>query len=300
MLVHDSQIIAAGITTVCDAICVGFYGNKHERLEFLQKSLDSIDRAEKAGALKANHLLHLRCEVSDPYVIDLFEPLKDAPNLKVVSFMDHTPGQRQWRDLERYRTFHMGRTAASEAEFDELVNRRMDEQKIYAEQHRRQILALLEGHDVALASHDDTTAEHVGQAHADGMRISEFPTTIEAAREAHRKAMSVVMGAPNVVLGGSHSGNASALDLVEAGLLDALSSDYVPASLLHAVFNIAERFDLSLARCLAMVTSTPAEMIDLEDRGQLQIGKRADLVRVRMMQETPVVRAVWRQGTRVG
>jgi alpha-D-ribose 1-methylphosphonate 5-triphosphate diphosphatase len=289
----------AGITTVCDAICAGFHAAKQERLEFLKVSIDALHRAGEAGTLKVEHLLHLRCEVSDPHVVDLFEPLCGEPNLKLVSFMDHTPGQRQWRDLERYRVFHRTRTGASEEEFQALIERRIDEQVRYADRHRRRLLELIDGRVVTLASHDDSTAEHVEQAIAEGMAISEFPTTRAAADAARARGMSVLMGAPNVILGGSHSGNVSALELARAGLLDALSSDYVPVSLLHAAFKLADDIQLPLPNAVAMVTRNPAAMIGLADRGAIAPGLRADLIRVRRTGATPSVVAVWRAGVRV-
>ena len=299
MLAHDQQMTAAGITTVCDAVTVGFYGGKRERLEFLKTSLLALHQAQAAGALKADHLLHLRCEVSDPDVVELFEPLAEDTALKLVSFMDHTPGQRQWHDLEKYRTFHRGRTEASEAEFQALIERRLGEQARYAERHRAKLLDLIRGRDLTLASHDDTTADHVAQAVAEGMTISEFPTTRIAAEEARRHGMAIVMGAPNVVLGGSHSGNVSAGELAQADLLDGLSSDYVPVSLLHGAFRLHAQAGLDLPAAVALISAQPARMIGLGDRGALAEGLRADLIRVRLVGETPSVLGVWRAGTRI-
>lgn len=299
MLAHDQQIAGAGITTVCDAICVGFYGGKAERLAFLKASIEALHHARSANTLKAEHLLHLRCEVSDPHVVELFEPLRDETALAIVSLMDHTPGQRQWHDMDRYRTFHRGTTSASEEEFQAMLERRIEEQAIYADKHRREILALLKGRSVTLASHDDTTAEHVAQAAAEGVEIAEFPTTRVAAEAAREAGLSVVMGAPNVILGGSHSGNVGAGELARAGLLDALSSDYVPVSLVHAAFDLHDRSGLELADAVSMVSRTPARMIGLVDRGALEPGLRADLIRVRRTGTTPSVLAVWREGARI-
>ena len=298
MLAHDQQVSAAGITTVCDAVAVGFHEGKRERTEFLQRSIDALAHAMEAGALKADHHLHLRCEVTSPHVVEMFEPLKDHPSLRVISFMDHTPGQRQWHDLERYRRFHAagGRTAA---ELDALVEKRLEEQKRYGEAHRKALIERIQGLDVTLASHDDTTVEHVEEAASVGMTISEFPTTSAAAAAAHKHGMTTIMGAPNVIIGGSHSGNVAALDLAKSGHLDALSSDYVPVSLLHAVFRLVEQADLPLPEATAKVSRNPAEMAGFDDRGEIAAGKRADLLRVRLVGDTPSIMAVWRQGERV-
>jgi alpha-D-ribose 1-methylphosphonate 5-triphosphate diphosphatase len=299
MLAHDRQIAAAGITTVCDGVCVGIYGGKRERIEFLKTSLEALHEAQANRSLTAEHFLHLRCEVSDPHVVEMFEPLLEEPKLKLVSLMDHTPGQRQWHDIDKYRTFHRGRTEASEEEFQALIERRIEEQKIYADQHRKQLLALVGDRPIALASHDDTTAAHVEEAAADGITISEFPTTHVAAKAAREQGLGVVMGAPNLVLGGSHSGNVSAQHLAEEGLLDALSSDYVPVSLLHGAFRLHCMLDMPLPQAIVPISRNPAAMIGLDDRGVIAPGLRADLVRARLIGETPSVIAVWREGERV-
>lgn len=299
MLAHDRQIAAAGITTVCDGVCVGIYGGKPERIEFLRTSLEALREAQHARSLTVEHFLHLRCEVSDPHVVEMFEPLLEEPNLKLVSLMDHTPGQRQWHDIDKYRTFHRGRTEASEEEFQALLDRRIEEQKIYADQHRARILALVRGRPITLASHDDTTPLHVEEAAADGITVSEFPTTYAAAAAARAQGLGVVMGAPNLVLGGSHSGNVSAQHLAEHGLLDALSSDYVPVSLLHGAFRLHWGLDMPLPQAIAPISRNPAVMIGLDDRGAIAPGLRADLVRARLIGETPSVVAVWREGLRV-
>lgn len=299
VLAHDTQMVSAGVTTVCDAICVGFYGDKVERLDFLTKSIDALKEAESKGALKAEHHLHLRCEVSDSHCAELFKSLAGEPKLKLVSLMDHTPGQRQWHDMEKYRTFHRGRTGASEQEFQDLIERRKNDQHLYADKHRQAILELLDGRPVTLASHDDTTLEHVAQGKSEGVTISEFPTTLAAAQAARASGMVTIMGAPNVILGGSHSGNVSAIELADAGLLDGLSSDYVPISLLHAAFRLHDRLDKPLPETIRLVSLNNAAMIGLNDRGQIATGKRADLLRVRRKLDMPQITSVWREGARI-
>lgn len=299
MLTHDVHVAAAGITTVCDAVCVGFYGGRSERLDYLTLSIAVLQRARAAGALKAEHFLHLRLELTDPHMLELLEPLLGEESLRLVSFMDHTPGQRQWRDLDKLRSFHLGREIKSEAEFQEMVARRLREQRMFAASHRQAVLGLLNGRAVVRASHDDTTEEHVAEAKACGCTIAEFPTTLVAAEAARAAGMGIVMGAPNLVIGGSHSGNVAAAELVEAGLLDALSSDYVPASLLQSAFLLREGFGLPMPEAIAPITHHPARLLGLDDRGRIAPGLRADLARVRDIGTTPAVVAVWRQGQRI-
>ena len=299
VLAHDSQVIGAGITTVLDAVCVGDYRDSGKRRRILKDSIDSVATARAAGLLRADHLFHLRCEISDPGVVEMFEPYADHPLLRLVSLMDHTPGQRQWRDLESFRNFHRDK-GWNDAEFADVIATHKVQMTQNSDVNRKAILDLCRGLDVPLASHDDTTEDHVEQAHAEGIAISEFPTTLPAAKLARAYGMMNVMGAPNVVRGGSHSGNISALALAEAGLLDVLSSDYVPASLLHAAFLLHQRAGASLPDSMRIVALNPARSIGLIHRGEIAAGQRADLVRVRLHGDLPIVREVWRDGARVG
>src|SRR5690606_3283895 len=163
--------------------------------------------------------------------------------------------------------------------------------------NRRAIAALCRARGIILASHDDATGEHVAEAGVDGVKVAEFPTTIEAAQASTDAGMAVLMGAPNLVRGNSHSGNVSARDLAERGFLDILSSDYIPFSLLQAGFHLSKAVEgISLPEAIARVTRNPAEAVGLTDRGTIATGRRADLVRVRADDVTPVVRTVWREG----
>ncbi len=297
-LAHDAQVIGAGITTVLDAVCVGDYRDGGKRRRILADSVNSVAAARAAGLLRADHLFHLRCEISDPGVVEMFEPYADHPLLRLVSVMDHTPGQRQWHDLESFRTFHRDK-GWNDSEFADVIAKHKEQMARYSDVNRKAILDLCRGLDLPLASHDDTTEDHVEQAHAEGIAISEFPTTLPAAKLARSYGMMNVMGAPNVVRGGSHSGNISALALAEAGLLDVLSSDYVPASLLHAAFLLHQRAAMTLPDAMRIVALNPARSIGLTDRGEIAVGQRADLVRVRLHGDLPIVREVWRDGARV-
>jgi alpha-D-ribose 1-methylphosphonate 5-triphosphate diphosphatase len=149
-----------------------------------------------------------------------------------------------------------------------------------------------------LASHDDTTAGHVATSAAYGIRLAEFPTTTEAAQACHDHGIAVMMGAPNLIRGGSHSGNVAAAELAEMGLLDIVSSDYVPAALLSSAVRLGTIWN-DLARGIATVTAAPAAAAGLADRGRLEVGARADLIRFRLLGETPVMRETWVSGQRV-
>ncbi|RXF73446.1 alpha-D-ribose 1-methylphosphonate 5-triphosphate diphosphatase [Hansschlegelia zhihuaiae] len=291
-IAHDAQMAAAGITTVHDAVFVGGYEVENDaRRGLLPKMVEAIETGVAQGLFRADHRLHLRCELTDPELIEHLSPFAGRPLVALASLMDHTPGQRQWRDLAVLKRF-MIREGLAAADADALIERRMTDGAKAAAANWPRAVALFREQGIAVASHDDTTEAHVAAAVAAGCAISEFPTTLEAARGAHAAGLATVGGAPNIVRGGSHSGGVSAEELAREGALDALSSDYVPASLLQAVERLTREPGLPLHEAFALATSKPAETLGLNDRGRLAPGLRADLIRVRMHGETPVVRSV--------
>jgi alpha-D-ribose 1-methylphosphonate 5-triphosphate diphosphatase len=297
---HDAQVASAGITTVFDALCVGETSSGGDRLEILAGMANSIREARSKNLLRVEHLLHLRCEISHPDTASLFAEFIGDPGLKLVSIMDHTPGQRQFTTIEKYRYYYIKKHGWSEAEFEKFVTQQTEASARHGASNRRTIVALAQENGLTLASHDDATVAHVDEAIADGMQVAEFPTTMDAARASRERGMAILMGAPNVVRGGSHSGNVSALDLAKHGLLDILSSDYVPMSLLHGAFLLARGdLGLDLPAAVRAVTATPAARVGLDDRGRIATGLRGDLVRVRDTGDMPLVRGVWSRGDRV-
>lgn len=296
---HDAEIAAAGITTVLDAIGVGDPYGDGFRSRDQSALLDVLDRLEAAGALRADHLIHVRCELPAPNAQALFEPFARHARLRLISLMDHTPGQRQWTDVEHARIYYTGKKGWSDARFDEEVRIAPQRQAKYAVPNRAWFTAFAKDHGVALATHDDTTLAHVDEAQALGASMSEFPTTMDAARHARSLGLSTVAGAPNVVRGGSHSGNVAALDLAKAGVLDALSSDYVPSSLLQAAWKLQQDAGFSLPEAVKVVSRAPALACGLHDRGEIAIGLKADVVRVVEVGGLPTVREVYRAGRRI-
>jgi len=296
---HDAEIAAAGITTVLDAIGVGDPYGDGFRSRDQSALLDVLDRLEAAGALRADHLIHVRCELPAPNAQALFEPFARHARLRLISLMDHTPGQRQWTDIEHARIYYTGKKGWSDTRFEEEVRIAPERQAKYAVPNRAWFTAFAKDHGVALATHDDTTLAHVDEAHALGASMSEFPTTMDAARHARSLGLSTVAGAPNVVRGGSHSGNVAALDLAKAGVLDALSSDYVPSSLLQAAWKLQQDAGFSLPEAVKVVSRAPALACGLQDRGEIAIGLKADVVRVVEVGGLPTVREVYRAGRRI-
>jgi alpha-D-ribose 1-methylphosphonate 5-triphosphate diphosphatase len=292
---YDGQLATSGITTVLDSVRVGREDDTDETM-----LIEAIASAREADLLRSDHFLHLRCEIPMPDVIETLERLIGRSDLRLMSLMDHTPGQRQFRDEEKLRQYYRGKSGKSDAELDILFAQRLANQQAYAAANLRTVVSLAHRHSIPLASHDDTTDENVTDAIRDRVSVGEFPTTMEAARGLHQAGIGVLMGAPNVVRGGSHSGNIAAVDLAREGLLDILSSDYIPSSLLMGALQLPAHVPaIDLASAVRTVTKAPAEAVGLSDRGELAAGKRADVIRVHIAGDVPVVRTVWREGRRV-
>ena len=292
---YDGQLATSGITTVLDSVRVGREDETDETM-----LIEAIASARDSGLLRSDHFLHLRCEIPMPDVIETLEQLIGRADLRLMSLMDHTPGQRQFRDEEKLRQYYRGKSGKTDAELDVLFAQRLANQTEYAATNLRAVVALAHQHAIPLASHDDTTDENVADAIRDGVSVAEFPTTMEAARGVHQAGIGVLMGAPNVVRGGSHSGNIAAVDLAREGLLDILSSDYIPSSLLMGALQLPKHVPaIDLASAIRTVTKAPAEAVGLNDRGEIAAGKRADVIRVHVAGDVPVVRTVWREGMRV-
>lgn len=297
---HDGQIATAGITTVFDALRVGLDGDTELGASDMSAMAATISAANAGKRLRAEHFIHLRCEVSVCDVVDHFDEMKSNDRIRLASLMDHAPGQRQFVNLEAYRIYYQGKKKLSDEEFVHFSERRIAESNANSARNRRLIAERCHDQSIAMASHDDATVEHVAEGIELGVALAEFPTTIEAALLSRAAGLQVLMGAPNVVRGGSHSGNVSALELLEHGALDILSSDYVPFSLLQAVFLLAEKSILDLPSAVRLVSDNPARAAKLDDRGRIEVGRRADLVRVRAEAGLPPqVAGVWREGRRV-
>lgn len=300
VLAHDAQVATAGITTVFDALRVGLDEDSEMTAPEMRKLADAIEDGVSNDRLRADHFIHLRCEVSAPDCLDGFAYFDNDERVRLASLMDHAPGQRQFVNLETYAYYYQRKLKLTDREFRAFCDRRISESQRNAPPNRAAISAACHARGIVLASHDDATTAHVEEAVSQGIRVAEFPTTHEAAKASREAGLGVLMGAPNVVRGGSHSGNVSARTLAEDGLLDILSSDYIPFSLIQSAFFLGEVVDaISLPQAVAMVSKNPAEAVGLFDRGEIVPGRRADLVRVRVDEHIPVVRMVWREGRRV-
>lgn len=296
---HDGCGISVGVTTVFDSLSIGSFNAAASRNhDNVARLATGLEQAWRSGLLKADHRLHWRCETPADDLPGRLELFAEHPMTALFSVMDHTPGQRQYRNLDKYLANWRADGMTDEAADRRLVEIR-DRQCRNADRHRRLVADVARAKGVPLASHDDEDAAHIDFAADLGATVAEFPVTIEAARRARERGMVIVMGGPNLIRGGSYSGNVPAADLAGEGLLDAFASDYVPRSLIECAFALTRpEFGWSLARAAAVVTSGPARAAQLQDRGAVEAGRRADLLRVRTTGCLPVVQGVWVEGVR--
>jgi alpha-D-ribose 1-methylphosphonate 5-triphosphate diphosphatase len=298
IIAHDAELASVGITTVFDAMRVGSIPSGIGRYKAYARGLSrELLELRTQGALRISHFLHLRAEVCSETLIDEMALFGPEDRVGIVSLMDHTPGQRQFRDIDKLRAYVMGKNNITEAQFVEHVARLREMRARFGEAHEAAAVAEARRYGAVLASHDDTTADHVAVSAGHGIRLAEFPTTPEAAAACRAHGIAIMMGAPNLIRGGSHSGNVAAAELAGMDLLDIVSSDYVPASLLTSALMLGEIWG-DMARGIATVTAAPAQAAGLSDRGRIAPGLRADLVRLRPVAGSAVVRGVWSAGRR--
>ncbi len=300
ILAHDAELAGCGITTVFDAMRVGSITSEKQTdyAKYARALASELMEIRAKDALRISHFLHLRAEVCSETLIDEIDEFGPDDRVGIISLMDHTPGQRQFRDVSKLAQYVKGKHGLDDAGFEAHVAHLKDLRARFGDKHEAHAVAKAKALGAVLASHDDTTEGHVVTSAGYGIRLAEFPTTAEAAAACHDHDIMVMMGAPNLIRGGSHSGNVSAAELARNDHLDVLSSDYVPAGLLPGAIILAGIWN-DLPRAIATVSANPAKATGLKDRGQIREGLRADLIRFGMLGETPVLRETWVKGARV-
>lgn len=302
LIAHDAELASTGITTVFDAMRVGSIHSgtsKGHYVDYARNLTDELLAARAQNMLKISHFLHLRAEICSETLLDELAAFGPDDRVGIVSLMDHTPGQRQFRDLTALKTYIAKKKGMDDAEFTAHVENLKELQRKYGSVHEAGAVQEARRLGAVLASHDDTTSEQVATSATNGVGFAEFPTTVEAAEACREHGIAVMVGAPNLIRGGSHSGNVAAEDLAKADLLDIVSSDYVPSALLLSAFHLSNVWD-DLPRAISTVTCNPAKASGLSDRGSLGLGLRGDVLRVRQTSKAPVLAGVWSQGNQVG
>lgn len=295
----ERKLAAQGVTTIYHSLSMwDDHSAKEVRRNQSVKSMIRTIRRLAANDHLIRHKVHLRFEIVNLNAVAHIVEMLENGELDQLSFMDHTPGQGQYRNLEVQKRFVMERQKLTEEETLQVLEARKQQPKVSRED--LQLVADLAGtRCVPLASHDDDSIEKLELVRSWRASISEFPITMDVAKEAKRCGLHVVMGAPNVMLGRSHSNNLSALDAIQEGVVDILCSDYYPPSLLQAVFLLNRQgYDLSYA--MNLVSLNPAKALGLDNRlGSLEAGKTADVLLARAQNDRPVIEKVLVEGQTV-
>lgn len=300
----EREMASHGISTMFHSLSIyrstEFPDKPIRRPENVAKFVELIE-ASHSDSHMIRHRFHARFEIDNIDRVEELERYIGAGRVHLISFMDHTPGQGQYRDLEVFRKTIKGYYAAvADDDIDNMVRQAQGKEKLSLERIA-QIAALAEDNGVATASHDDDSEEKLALVRAFGVGISEFPISLEVAKSARASGMHVLAGAPNILLGGSHSGNLSAAQAILADCVDCLCSDYYPGALLHSVFYMRDRYGLDLARMFRLVSLNPAQAVGLGDElGSLERGKKADIQIVGLVGEGfPVTEELFVDGQRV-
>ncbi|MDQ0232733.1 phosphonate metabolism protein PhnM [Metabacillus malikii] len=296
----EKELITHGITTMFHSLSIykgSDYSYKPIREpENVRKFIDLIENTHHQKHL-VRHRFHARFEIDN---VEEIENLKDyirEGKVHLVSFMDHTPGQGQYRHLEIWRETVKSYNNMSDASIDVLIKTHQTKEKLSIEAIR-DVAALAQDHHIAIASHDDDTLEKLDLVHSFGTTISEFPITMEVARRAQELGMYTIAGAPNVLLGGSHSGNLAAAEAIEEKVIDILCSDYYPAAMLHSIFKLVEDYGQDLVEMIKLVTINPAKAVKMgHELGSISVGKKADLLIIEKISDNfPVITGVFVDG----
>lgn len=289
----DKRNAAAGITTVFHALSFA----NHEL--GVRNNAFAAEIARAIGDWQAHALIdnrvHVRYEVTDETAPPVLSALLQDGHAHLMSFMDHSPGQGQFRNVEAYRAYLAKTYKTEAAQIDNILARKAESAQ-GAMQRMEQLAQLARECGVSIASHDDDSPQKVATVKALGAVVSEFPVNLETAHAARAQGLATLFGAPNIMRGKSQSGNMRALDAVLAGVADCLCGDYSPAALLPSVMRLPDLAGISLAEAVALVTCNPARAAGLHDRGEIAVGKRADLIAVKTMGGLPQAERVWSSG----
>lgn len=299
VIAHDRELASTGITTVFDALRIGSMTPKESQYQrYARECAHEILQNQAKGHLKISHYLHIRSEVCSETLLDEMAEFSTDDRIGIVSLMDHTPGQRQFRDISQMEAYLQGKYGMNREQMDAHFNALYELQSRLGETHKKATVDFARAMNATLASHDDTTTEDVLSSKINNVTLAEFPTTVEAAAACKEHGIPIMMGAPNLVRGSSHSGNVSAMELVRMNLMDIISSDYIPSALLYSAVKVGMELD-DLAKGIATATRAPALAAGLTDRGELKTGLRADIIRFSLAADTPLLQSVWCQGERV-
>ncbi|MBE0438471.1 MAG: alpha-D-ribose 1-methylphosphonate 5-triphosphate diphosphatase [Gammaproteobacteria bacterium] len=292
----DKRNAISGITTVYHAIAFANDELGLRNNDFAASIAKAVHAWAPHGLI--DNRVHCRYEITDESGLPVLLDLIANDDMHLLSLMDHTPGQGQFKNMAAYRDYLARSYKKSEAELDDIIDKKLASAE-GAFERAKTLIAAAHAKGVSVASHDDDNRERIETMTSLGVKISEFPINMDAASAARELGMSTVFGAPNILRGKSQSGSMKALDAIEAGVADCLCADYAPAALIVAVIKLPSLTDIDLAAAVRLVTLNPAKAAGLDDRGEIAVGKRADLIMVDMPAGLPQVGRVWLKGQTV-
>lgn len=296
----ERELVTHGITTMYHSISfLKDTGKKALRQpKNVRKMIELIDQSHKQLHL-VHHRFHLRLELDNMNAYDDVVEYIQKGQVHLLSFMDHTPGQGQYRDIEIYRKSYLNDEGMTEEQVQAQIANLMNKEKLTLDKVQT-IAKYAKEKNIPIASHDDDTIEKLEVIKSFNATISEFPITMEVLQAAHNQGFMTVVGAPNILLGGSHAGNLSAKEAIESGCADILCSDYYPASLLHAIYKMADNGQ-ALHEMVNKVTYNAAKAVGIENElGSIEVGKKADmLIVMRLPDNYPAITHVFVEGTQV-
>lgn len=289
----DRRNAAAGITTPYHALS---FANNEWGVRNNKTAAEVVRtvRAFRQHSLVDNRV-HCRYEVTDATSVDVLRMLMDEGAVDLLSVMDHSPGQGQFKTLESYLQYMMGNHAMSREQAEEAAQAK-NRAKDGAVSRVEMLLSHAQALGIPTASHDDDSIQRIATMRRLGVAMSEFPITLDTARAAVSCGLPTILGAPNVLRGQSQSGSMRAIDAIRAGVASCLCSDYQPSTLIAAAFAVAAQTDLNLSQAIALVAANPADACGLSDRGRIAVGLRADLVAVAQVGALPLISHTWSAG----
>lgn len=292
--IRESERILSshGISTMFHSLSIykkDMFGHKPIRSpENVDKLIRAIDQTHNEKRL-IRHRLHARFEIDSVEQLPMIKEHIEQDRVHLLSFMDHTPGQGQYRDIEMYLKTMKGYQNISDAQIVQVMEQKKNHDTLSFED-MKELSDLATDKGIAVASHDDDSTEKIELAKRLGTTISEFPIYMNVAKYAHQEKIHTLAGAPNIMLGGSHSGNLNAREAIEEGCISILCSDYYPASMLHGVFKLHQQCDFPLEDAVRLITINPAKAVNMDDElGSIKVGKKADINVIRMDGDYPII-----------
>ncbi|KJZ83513.1 MULTISPECIES: phosphonate metabolism protein PhnM [Clostridium] len=295
----EKVLINTGITTMYHSLSLygkDIFENKPIRSdENVIKLIDTIENTQNKRHL-IRHRFHARFEIDNVKGVERLKKYIRDGKINLLSFMDHTPGQGQYRNIETYRKTLKGYKDVTDSEIDEMIEERQFKDTITSETIE-EIAHMAKDRNISIASHDDDSFDKIDFIKGIGATISEFPITMDVAKYAREKGMFTIAGAPNVLLGKSHSGNLSASEAIKDNCIDILCSDYYPAAMLHSVFILNEKYNMDLCEMFKLITINPAKAVKIDNiLGSIKEGKKADILIIEKLEELPVITSVFVDG----